>query len=301
VEHVTAMRRSPNPYSTLSPTEVLELELGSGGAVAVFVKRLGEAQPDHPDKRQREREPLLYESLLAGAGLPVPRCLGIGRDEHGRARELYLEHIDGLDLRYRGLEHWYATAAQLAGLHRRFAAAGELDDARELLLTLDERYFVAWAERAAKEIAALHPAPAERLARLVERIEPAAALLAAQPATLVHNDLSPKNAMTVDGGGPPRVAFVDWELASAGCGALDVVHLAYGLDPVSRRRLLDVYWLGLDGSPLAVAEGSERAAVVAACELHKTLYRLAHAGAFGSDEATVSRWVEEAESWRSRL
>jgi len=301
MDRVTAVRHSPNPYSTLSPTELLELELSSGEAFAVFVKRLGAAQPGHPDKRHREREALLYESLLSDPDLPVPRCLGVGRDERGRARELYLERFDGLDLRYRGLEDWYAAAARLAGLHRRFAAPAELDGAGDLLLSLDEPYFRQWAERAVAAAAAIHPSAALELARLVDRLEPAPALLAAQPVTLVHNDLSPKNAMAANDGDAPRIAFVDWELAGAGCGALDVVHLAYGLGPEARRRLFDAYWLALEGSPLAIEDRGERAALLAACELHKTLYRLAHATSFGSDEATVSRWVEEAESWRSRL
>ena len=301
MDRVTAVRRRPNPYATLSPTERLELELSSGEAFAVFVKRLGVRQPGHPDKREREREPLLYESLLADPGLPVPRCLGVGRDGAGRAQELYLEHLDGLDLRYRGLEHWYAAAARLADLHRRFAARGKLGRGRDFLLALDERYFRKWAERAVAATAAIHDGAAARLARLAERLDPAAALLAAQPPTLVHNDLSPKNAMAAEHLEPPRIAFVDWELAGAGCGALDVVHLAHGLDPEARRRLFDAYWLRLEGSPLAIEDRGERAALLAACELHKTLYRLAHATSLGSDAATVGRWVEEAEFWRARL
>lgn len=302
MERVTAVRRTANPYATLSPTEVLELELGSGGAVAVFVKRLGVGQPGHPDKREREREPLLYESLLADPALPAPRCLGVGRDGAGRARELYLERLDGLDLRYRGLDHWYAAAGRLADLHRRFAGTAELDRARGFLLDLGEGYFLEWAERAAAEVAAVDADAAAELARRVEPLEPVAALLAAQPATLVHNDLAPKNAMTVEAGeAPPRVAFVDWELAGAGCGALDVVHLAYGLEPEARRRLLDAYWRGLDGSPLGGGDPPERERLIAACEVHKTLYRLAHARGLGGDRTTVARWVEEAAGWRREL
>lgn len=298
---VTAVRRRPNPYSTLSPTEVLELDLSSGDAIAVFVKRLGEGQPGHPDKQRRDREPMLYQSLLAEPDLPVARCLGVRRDPSGGAWELYLEYLDGLDLRYRGLEHWYEAGGRLAELHRHFAGRADVLGARDLLLALDERYFEAWAERAVAEVARMHPDAAAKLARVVEDLEPATALPAAQPITLVHNDLSPKNAVAVTGVEPARLAFVDWELAGAGCGALDVVHLAYGLDPEARRRLLDAYWLSLEGSPLAIEDREERAALLAACELHKILYRLAHARALGSDEGTVRRWIEDAAAWRNRL
>jgi hypothetical protein len=301
VTRVTAVRSRPNPYSTLVPTEVLELDLSSGDTIAVFAKRLDRVQPGHPDKQRPDREPMLYQGPLADPELPVARCLGVGHGPGGEARELYLEHLDGLDLRYQGLERWYLAARRLAELHRHFAERADALRASDFLLRLDRPYFEAWAERAVAELARTHPDRAAELARIVERLEPAPALLAAQPITLVHNDLSPKNAMAVTGGEVPRIAFVDWELAGAGCGALDVVHLAYGLDPDARRRLLDAYWGALEGSPLAVEDRQQRAALLAACELHKTLYRLAHAGTLGSDEATVRRWVEEAASWRSRL
>jgi Phosphotransferase enzyme family len=297
---ITAVRRRPNRFSTLFPTEVLELDLSSGDVLAVFVKVLDREQQDHPDKRP-DREPRLYRSLLTDPELPVARCLGFRRDPDGGAWELYLEYLDGLDLRYRGLEHWYMAGAGLAELHRHFAGRPDALRSCEFLLKLDEPYFEAWAKRAVAEVARLYPDAGVELARIVKRLEAATALLAAVPITLVHNDLSPKNVLAVTSLEPTRIAFVDWELAGAGCGALDVVHLAHGLDPEARRQLFDTYWLSLEGSPLAIEDRGERDALLAACELHKTLYRLAHAEALGSDEDTVRRWVEDAASCRSRL
>jgi aminoglycoside phosphotransferase (APT) family kinase protein len=298
---VTAVRRRPNPYSTLFATEVLELDLSSGDAITVFVKRLDEAQKGHPDKRRRDREPMLYQSLLADPDLPVARCLGVRHDPDGEARELYLEYLDGLDLRYQGLERWYLAARRLAELHRHFAERAEVLRASDFLLRLDQRYFETWAERAVAELAPMHPGCAADLSRIVGRLEPAPALLAAQPITLVHNDLSPKNAIAVTGSEIQRIAFVDWELAGIGCGVLDVVHLAYGLDHDACQRLFDAYWGALEGSSLAVEDRKQRATLIAASELHKTLYRLAHVTTLGSDEDTVRRWLKDAASWRSRL
>jgi thiamine kinase-like enzyme len=300
VTGVTAMRRRPNPYSTLVQTEVLELDLSSGDTIAVFAKPVDRAQPGHPDKQRPDREPMLYRGLLADPVLPVARCLG-ARQAGGETEELYLEYLDGLDLRYQDLEIWYLAAGRLAKLHRHFAERADALRAGDYLLPLDERYFEAWAERAVAALARMHPGCAAGLSRIVERLDPAPALLAAQPITLVHNDLSPKNAMAVTAGEAPRIAFVDWELAGVGCGVLDIVHLAYGLDADPRRRLFGAYWQALEGSPLVVEDREQREALLAACELHKTLYRLAHVEALGSDEATVRRWLQEAASWRSRL
>jgi aminoglycoside phosphotransferase (APT) family kinase protein len=289
---IASVRRRPNPFATLSATHVLELELTSGGTLPVFVKRLGDGQPGHPDKRRRDRELVLYRTLLADPDLPVPRLLGTGRDPDNGAAELYLEFLDGLDLRYCGLEHWHVAVARLAELHRRFAARADVA-AADVLLALDGAYFQAWAERAVVAVGRLYPGIAASLARVVERSQAATALLAAQPVTLVHNDLAPKNVVVAD----DRVAIVDWELAGAGCGALDLVHLAYGLPAREHRRLCDAYWRSLDGAPPA----GERDALLAACALHKTVYRLAHARTLAGDEATVRRWVAEAASCGSRL
>ena len=280
---------------------MLEIELSSGGTMPVFVKRLGEEQASHPDKQRRDRELLLYTRLFASTELPVPRCLGVERDPASGAVELYLEYLAGLDLRYRDLEHWCRAARRLADLHRYFAERADALAVSDFLLTLDANYCEAWAQRAVAEVAELYPNTAGRLARLLACVDPAIELLVAQPTTLVHNDLSPKNVMSVTGSGAARVALVDWELAGVGCGALDLVHLAYGLDAEAHRRLCDAYWQRLEGSGLAPRDADARDALLAACELQKTVYRLAHATALGSDEDTVIAWIEQLASCGSRL
>jgi hypothetical protein len=48
------------------------------------------------------------------------------------------------------------------------------------------------------------------------------------------------------------------------------------------------------------AEEREFQRVLAACELHKTLYRLAHCEALGSTSATVGQWMADAKVFLQR-
>jgi Phosphotransferase enzyme family len=298
---VLSADRTPSRFATLFPADVVTVRLHSGETRSVFVKRLGSEEADHPDKERRDREACVYEQLLDDERLPVPRFYGWEWDADGRRRELYLEYIDDLSLRYQPLDHWLAAARELARLHRWFAERRDRVRPLSFLIRIDEEYVRAWAGRAVDTTSSLSPQLGIRLRHAVEGIAPAGALLARMPPTLVHNDLSPKNAIAVTGSEIQRIAFVDWELAGIGCGILDVVHLAYGLDHDACQRLFDAYWGALEGSSLAVEDRKQRATLIAASELHKTLYRLAHVTTLGSDEDTVRRWLKDAASWRSRL
>ncbi len=291
---VVSAERTPSRFATLFPADVVTLRLRSGETRFVFVKRLGSEQADHPDKERRDREVRVYQQLLDDGRLPVPRFYGWEWDHENRRRELYLEYVDDLSLRYQALEHWLEAARELARLHRWFAERRDRLDALTFLLRIDEAYIQAWAERAVGAAWALSPRLGLRLQRAVEGIGPAAALLAGMPPTLVHNDLSPKNVIASRSASPARICFVDWELAGFGCGPLDLVHLRYGLGPADASRMWSTYRAELEGTDV-VPDGVEEVAVLAACELHKTLYRLAHAGRWRLPLSTVEEWIADTE------
>src|SRR5262249_38663069 len=124
---VAAVTRTPSPFASLFPAEVLTVSLRGGGELSLFVKHLGPEQADHPEKQWREREPRVYERLREGEGLPAPRYFGSCRNEATGRREVFLEYVADWDLRYQELEHWFTAARALARLHAHFAArAGEL-------------------------------------------------------------------------------------------------------------------------------------------------------------------------------
>ncbi len=291
---VRDVHRAPSPYAGVFPAEVVSVELASGERISIFVKHLGEEQRSHPDKRVREREVRVYGELLGDRGLPVPRFLGSERNDATGCRELFLEYVDGWNLKYQGLRHWYAAARRLAQLHLAFARQGDRLLERDFLLRLDRDYLLAWAGRAVAAVSSLSVELANRLQRTVDDLGAAVDLLAEQPPTLVHNDLAPKNVIADTSASPNRTCIVDWEMAGVGCGLMDLAHLTHGLPPRAAERMLDLYGEELTGTGLMPSH-EEGTRLLASCRLHGALYRLAHAEAWRLPPERVEEWIADSE------
>jgi hypothetical protein len=291
---VIGVRRTPSPYAGVFPSEVVSVELASGERIAIFVKHLGEEQQSHPDKRVREREVRVYDELLGDRGLPVPRFLGSGWNDATGRRELFLEYVDGWNLKYQDLRHWYTAARHLAQLHLAFALQGERLLGRDFLLRFDRNYLFAWAGRAVAAVSSLSAELASRLQRTVDDLSVAADLLAEQPPTLVHNDLAPKNVVADTSASPGRTCIVDWEMAGVGCGLMDLAHLTHGLPPREAERMFDLYGEELAGTGLMPSD-DEGKRLLASCRLHGTLYRLAHSDVWRLPLERVGEWIADSE------
>ena len=292
---VRRLRRQPSEFATLFPAEILWVSLDDGTELRLFLKHLGPEQPGQPDKERRDREVRVYETLLLEEDLPVPKYYGSRPNAATGRLELYLEYIDDWTLKYHVLEHWATAAQRLAFLHFHFAARAEALRACDFLLRLDGAYFAAWAQRAFTALADQSADLAAQLKVVLTGYGAVCELLAAQPVTLVHNDLAPKNVLAHRSHTPARICLIDWEMAGVGCGLLDLVHLKYGFDPERGQELLTAYRSGLHGTNLLPNNDREFARLLAACELHKTLYRIAHSPAWNLPLTTLAQWVADAQ------
>jgi hypothetical protein len=298
---IAALQRERSPFATLFPAEVLSIRLGSGEQLSMFVKYLGAEQADHPEKQCRDREIRVYEQLLVADGLPVVRYYGAHLDPATARHELFLEHIDDWSLKYHDLEHWFTAARRLAQLQAYFAPQAERLLACEFLLQFDARHFTEWAKRGLAAVATQSADLAAELGHVVDKYHRATEVLSAQPVTLVHNDLSPKNVLADRSRSPTRICFVDWEMAGVGCGLLDLAHLKHGLDPVSDQKMCAAYCAALAGTALLPPNPQEWRRVLAACELHQTLYRLAFSQTWQVPPERVAQWVFEAHKFFAEL
>ena len=299
---VDEVKRQHSPFATLSPAEVLTVVVSGGRPqVRLFLKHLGPEQPGQPDKQLRDREVRVYEELLRDPGLPVARYYGSRWNVETGRQELYLEYVDDWNLKYHDLEHWFTAARQLARFHEHFAGRRHVLQNSEILLPLDGRYFADWAERAVSVVANRSPGLAAPMRQVLGSYGRVCDVLGRQPCTLVHNDLAPKNVIADRSTTPARICFIDWELAGVGCGLLDLVHLKYGLDPANDREMVNAYRGELRGTDLAPANDRDFESVLAACELHKTLYRLAHSEALRATPSAVAHWVADARKFLKRV
>lgn len=296
---VAVLKREPSPFATVFPAKVLSVSLQGGEAMQLFVKYLGSEQADHPEKQRRDREVRIYEALLQDDGLPVIRYYGSRWNKTTRRREVFLEHVNDWNLKYQDIEHWFTAARRLAQLHAHFAAQAKRLRACDFLLRFDVVYFQQWAHRALAVVAERSAELGARLRQIVRHYDRVAETLTRQPATLVHNDLSPKNVIADRSCNPARICFVDWEMAGVGCGLLDLVHLKYGLDPLNDQKMRETYYEGLAGTGLLPASPEALSSLLAACELHKTLYRLWRSSVWQKPIDAVAQWVAEAQQWFS--
>jgi aminoglycoside phosphotransferase (APT) family kinase protein len=298
---VVRLRREPSPFASLFPAEVLSAALEGGDEVRLFVKHLGPEQADHPEKQCRDREVRVYEELLGEEGLPAPRYFGSCWNEATRRREVYLEHIGDWNLKYQGLEHWFTAARRLAQFHAHFAGqAARLLDC-DFLLRLDASQLRGWARRAHAVVADQSAELAAELARALGSYGRVCEILGRQPVTLVHNDLAPKNVLADRSRDPARICFVDWEMAGVGCGLLDLVDLKYGLAPADDERMCAAYREELAGTGLLPRGPQEVSRLFAACELHRTVYRLAFSRAWQVPPERVAQWVAETRDLTGRI
>ncbi|HEV8379253.1 MAG TPA: phosphotransferase [Tepidisphaeraceae bacterium] len=299
--HVREISRQRSPFATLFPAEVLSVFLGDGSEIRLFLKHLGAEQPEQPDKHRRDREVLIYQTLLRDQRLPIPHFYGSRYNAQTARHEIYLEYVEAWPLKYHHLEHWFTAAKRLADFHAHFASRAEFLRNCDFLLHLDENYFTAWAQRAGTALASQSAELTGRLEEIVAHYTQVAQLLTDQPPTLVHNDLAPKNVIADPTHSPTRICLVDWEMAGIGCGLLDLVHLKYGLQPDQDEQMVAAYRSGLRMTNLLPDDDREFARVLAACELHKTLYRVAHSPDWHLPMTTLAQWVTDAEEFLRQI
>lgn len=298
---IDCFRRESSPFATLFPADVLTISLDCGNDISLFLKHLGSEEADHPDKQCRDREIHVYREIMTDESLPVAKYYGSRWNGRSQCHEVVLEYIDGWNLRYHDLEHWFTAARRLAHLHAHFAAQADALWSCHYLLRFDARYYSDWAARALASVAEQSAVLATALEDVVSQYHRVAALLAEQPGTLVHNDLAPKNAVVDTNNTAARICFVDWEMAGVGCGLADLVHLKYGLDPISDQKMCAAYCEELAGTNLIPSSPQELASLIAACELHNTLHRLWRSNVWQLPIERVAQWVGEARAFMLRI
>ena len=246
-----------------------------------------------------EREARFYSELASRVPLRTPACVSASADL------ILLEDLapavagtfrDGLTP-----DQVDAVVSDFARLHSQWQGARELDDLGWL-----------WRVRA-DEAARWQANLAERLPRFVDRhrarlreddvrlAEDLTASLtevmtaaASLPATFCHGDPGPPNLMFGHPSAP--VAYIDWQLAAARHGALDLAWLLTLGVPVEMRRAHEAGWVARYGAEVGAADDLPRAyALGVALALRAPIWmggapereRSAHVDAYA--EATLDR------------
>ncbi|HET7177808.1 MAG TPA: hypothetical protein VFI63_03885 [Solirubrobacterales bacterium] len=235
---MTAIRRRPSAYRTSFPLEEVELTLGDGSELRLACKRLGWSGLGDQARLAKsrflhdpEREPAVYASVLPAAPAGPPRCHGSLIEPEADRYWLFVEWVEGRELYQVGERAlWEAAAGWLAEMHVALAADLDRHAERGRLLDYDEAHYRRWIERAA-EFARAPGQPASRAGSiewLARRYDQVVEGLLALPKTVIHGEFYASNVLVAGGAPAPRVAPVDWELAAAAPGVVDLAALISG-------------------------------------------------------------------------
>jgi hypothetical protein len=238
IEAPEEIRRHRSEYRTSFPLEELDLTLADGATLRLIFKRLDwEALTDEGRLAKPRflhdplREPAVYGSVLASAPPGPPRYYGSAADPERDRYWLLIEWVDGRELFQvgeRGL--WEATAVWLGAMHRQLGDELDRHRASGRLLEHDRSHYRRWVERA-RRFAHAPGQPESRAGsvdRLAARYEPAIEELAAMQRTVIHGEFYASNVLVAGDAANPRVAPVDWELAAAAPGLVDLAALVSG-------------------------------------------------------------------------
>jgi Ser/Thr protein kinase RdoA (MazF antagonist) len=230
------IRRLHFEYATSFPLEQLELTLEDGKELHLLFKQLAWATLNEQARLAKprflhdpKREPAVYASLLSPREIG-PRYYGAEIEPLAGRYWLFAERVDGRELYQVGeLEQWQAVARWLAQTHA--FLAGELEDyaARLRLIDYDEVYYRQWIARA-RQFAAAEEA-SQRLRAidwLAARYDAVVGALVELPRTVLHGEFYASNVLVAGDAASPRVCPVDWELAAAGPGLVDLAALVSG-------------------------------------------------------------------------
>lgn len=272
---VVEIHRRPSPYRTSFGLEEVKVMLDEGEPLDLVLKDLAWHTLDAAGRRAKPeflydplREIGVYRLLLAPAGLGTPRYYGSVVDAERDRYWLLVERVAGVELYQVGeLERWERAARWLAVMHSRFAADVERLAEQARLVRHDRDYYRAWVDRA-REFAAGSGGPAgERpgLDWLAARYDGVVERLLALPTTVIHGEFYASNVLLADGG---RVAPVDWEVAAAGPGLVDLAALTTGWDAPERGALERAYEDELRASGAPQVLPADPGEALDLCRLH---------------------------------
>jgi hypothetical protein len=291
------------PYSSSFPVDELDVRLEDGSELQLVVKDLSLAAMSPEARRVRpdflyepHREIQVYRWILPHAPEGTPTWFGAVTNATARQYWLFLERVEGLELRHVGrLSVWRSAARWIARFHRAFpeTSVGRLVQTSRLLV-YDAAFYWMWLERA-QRFAAGRPRVRRIVDRIAGRYSKVVARLVRLPQTLIHGEFYPCNIVIDRTGAAVRVCPVDWEMAAIGPGLMDIASLTTGWSARARHALTAAYCA--EGAGETGAETSPAEAIATdldCCRLHLAVRMLGWSDAWQPPPQHAHDWIADA-------
>jgi Phosphotransferase enzyme family len=303
---IAQFRQRPSEYQSSFALEELELVLEDGTPLQLMLKNLGElleparcAKPEFLINPLREIE--AYRRILSPDPLGTAECYGSVVDPAFGVCWLFLEKVRGVELYQVGdLSVWEQAARWLAKLHVAKAWTVNGYSPALPLLRYDADFYRLWLERASRS-----PASAKSghlLERLAERYDRVIKRLCELPVTFIHGEFYPSNVLIQQTGPVPRVCPIDWEMAAAGPGLVDLAALTSGnWCEEEKHRLALSYYAGLEEGGVTKLPLDEFLNALDYCRLQLAIQWLGWSGEWTPPPDHVHDWLSEARLMAERL
>lgn len=303
---VVEVRRSPSAYTTSFALENLTAILDDGRSLELILK---DVDPDRLSERTRRGKPAflidprreveVYRTLLMPRGLGAA-VYGLGDSSRGEYW-LLLEKVNGVELYQVGeLDAWIAAAGWLAGFHQACRALASPVGALPLI-QYTRGFYRLWLERARRFFT--DDAPVSRCGRgeldwIAGRFDSVVDRLGRWPIAVIHGDFYASNVLAHSTGSSWKACPIDWEMAGAGPGILDLAALTSGnWSDQARRRIVEGYVLA-GGATAALDETVE---AVDAAQVYLAVQWLGWFGRRRPPAEHVQDWLADAVARARRL
>jgi Phosphotransferase enzyme family len=304
-----ARRRSP--YSSTFAIDEIDVQFaGSRAPLMLVMKDLGtraisasarESGSEFLYDPRREIE--AYRHILPHAPPGTAICYGAVCDDARRTYRLFLERVEGFELRHIGdFAIWERAAGWIAAFHRAFAPhlVEELVQ-KSRVLVYDEAFYWRWLERARRFTPARSVAR-KALDRIARGYVAVVRRLVSLPRTVIHGEFYPCNVLIRSTGDQVRICPIDWEMAGYGPGLIDLAALTTGWNLPQQRALMRAYreqtsQFAVKGTRIP----SDFVADLNCCRLHLAIRMLGWAHRWTPPPHQARDWLADAEFAANRL
>jgi hypothetical protein len=306
---IVKLARRPSPCTSSFTIEEIDVEFADGPELQLVMKDLSPEALTESARRARpkflyepRREIQAYRRILPYAPRGTAACYGAVANPTTRRYWLFLERVEGVELRLVGsFSMWQRTARWIAQFHRSFPPTGIAQLARRSrLLMYDEAFYWLWLERA-QQFAARRPAVRRLVDRIARRYAPVVTRLARMPCTVIHGEFYPSNVLICRTGDQPRVCPIDWEMAALGPGLMDLASLATGWSQREQRALIRAYRAGTSDDTRSARIPHDFWVEFDCCRLHLAVRMLGWSEAWAPPPEHARNWLAEAVCLADRL
>ena len=307
---IVSLQRDISEYSSSFSIEELKVELDNGLTLNLMFKDLSrralleDARQTRPEfLLDPRREIEVYRSILYQYPMGTAKFYGSFVEESNDRFWLFLERVPALELYQVGeFNTWLMSARWLARLHRRFEEEIEALVKKAHLVCYDRDFYELWPSRAVA-FSQHHPRSTQTaIRRLANAHDKVVERLLALPTTFIHGDFYASNILVQNATDGSRICPVDWEMAAAGPGLMDLAALVSGKwSPEEQAALVSAYGhVQFPGKRSRVVQNQFLEDLMY-CQLHVAIQWLGWSAEWSPPEEHQQDWLCQALQLADRL